>query len=108
MVTYYILFFIHIETRKAVIAGITWHPDECCMQQMARNVSMNEWGFLRNCRYLIHDRDTKYTKTFQTILEAGQVKPVKLPARSPNLNAYAEPWVRSVKRNVCLSSSCSV
>ena len=73
MVTYYILIFIHIETRKVVIAGITQHPDERWMQQMARNVTMDEWGFLRNCRYLIHDRDTKYTKTFQTILEAGQV-----------------------------------
>ena len=57
LVTYYILFFIHIETRKVVIAGITEHPDERWMQQMARNVTMYEWGFLRNCRYLIHDRD---------------------------------------------------
>ena len=102
LVTYYILFFIHIETRKVVIAGITQHPDERWMQQMARNVTMDEWGFLRNCRYLIHDRDAKYTKSFQTTLEAGQVKPVKLPARSPNLNAFAERWVRSVKEE-CLS-----
>ena len=71
LVTYYILFFIHIETRKVVIAGITQHPDECWMQQMARNVTMDGWGFLRNCRYLFHDRDTKYTNSFQTTLEAG-------------------------------------
>ena len=102
LVTCYILFFIHIETRRVVIAGITQHPDERWMQQMARNVTMDEWGFLQNSRYLIHDRDTKYTKSFQTILEAGQVKPVKLPARSPNLNAYAERWVRSVKEE-CLA-----
>lgn len=102
LVTYYILFFIHIETRRVEIAGITQHPDERWMQQMARNVTMEEWGFLQSCRYLIHDRDTKYTKSFQTILEAVQVKPVKLPARSPNLNAYAERWVRSVKEE-CLS-----
>ena len=63
---------------------------------------MDEWGFLQNCRYLIHDRNTNYTKSIQTILEAGQVRPVKLPARSPNLNAYAERWVRSVKEE-CLS-----
>ena len=49
-----------------------------------------------------HDRDTKYTKSFQAILEAGQVKPVKLSARSPNLNAFAERWVRSVKEE-CLA-----
>ena len=102
LVTYYVLFFVHIETREVVIAGITQHPDERWMQQMARNVTMDERGYLRNCRYLIHDRDTKYTKSFQAILEAGQVKPVKLPARSPNLNAYAERWVRSVKEE-CLS-----
>ena len=102
LVTYYILFLIHIETRRVEVAGITQHPDERWMQQMARNLTMDEWGFLQNCRYLIHDRDTKYTKSFQTIIEAGLVKPVKLPARSPNLNAYAERWVRSVKEE-CLS-----
>ena len=102
LVTYYILFFIHIETRKVVIAGITQHPNERWMKQMARNVTMDEWGFLKNSRYLIHDRDTKYTKSFQEILESAQVKPVKLPARSPNLNAYAERWVRSVKEE-CLA-----
>jgi len=72
------------------------------MQQMARNVTMDEWGFLQYCHYLIHDRYTKYTKSFQTILEAGKVKSVKLPARSPNLNAYAERRVRAVKEE-CLS-----
>jgi putative transposase len=102
LVTYYIIFFIHLETRKVEVTGITQHPDERWMQQMARNVTMDEWGFLQNCRYLIHDRDTKYTKSFQTIIEAGLVKTVKLPARSPNLNAYAERWVRSVKEE-CLS-----
>ena len=59
-------------------------------------------GFLRNCRYLIHDRDAKYTKSFQATLEAGQVKSVKLSARSPNLNSFAERWVRSVIEE-CLS-----
>ncbi len=102
LVTYYILFFIQVETRKVVIAGITRHPDDRWMQQMARNVTMDEWGFLQNFRYLIHDRDAKYTQSFQAILEAAQVKPVKLPARSPNLNAYAERWVRSVKEE-CLA-----
>jgi hypothetical protein len=67
------------------------------MMQMARNVTMDEWGFLENCRYLIHDRDTKFTDSFRAIIRSGHVKPLKLPARSPNLNAYAERWVRSVK-----------
>jgi MscS family membrane protein len=55
---------------------------------------MDEWGFLDNCRYLIHDRDTKYCQSFRDIIESGDVKTLPLPARSPNLNAFAERWVR--------------
>ena len=60
---------------------------------------MDEWGFLETCRYLIHDRDTKFTDSFRAIIRSGHVKPLKLPAQSPNLNAYAERWVRSVKED---------
>src|SRR3979409_1239948 len=97
LVTYYVLFFIHLESRKVEIAGITIHPDEQWMQQMARNVTMEGCGVLLDCRYLLHDRDTKYTQSFRAIIASGQVEPLVLPARSPNLNAYAERWVRSVK-----------
>ena len=102
LVTYYVLFFIHLESRKVDIAGITVHPNEQWMQQMARNATMEGCGTLRDCRYLLHDRDTKYTISFRAIIESGQVKTLPLPARSPNLNAYAERWVRSVKEE-CLS-----
>ena len=57
---------------------------------------------LRDCRYLLHDRDTKYTQSFRTIIASGRVESLALPARSPNLNADAERWVRSVKEE-CLS-----
>jgi hypothetical protein len=67
------------------------------MKQIARNVTMEECGFLRDCRYLLHDRDTKYTQSFRAIIASGRVEPLVLPAHSPNLNAYAERWVRSVK-----------
>src|ERR1700680_2616275 len=97
LVTYYVLFFIHLESRRVDIAGITVHPDEQWMQQMARNVTMEGWGALLDCRYLLHDRDTKYTRSFRAIIASGQVEPLVLPARRPNLNAYAERWVRSVK-----------
>jgi hypothetical protein len=63
---------------------------------------MDEWGFLEGCRYLIHDRDTKFTDSFRAIVKSSHVDPLKLPARSPNLNAYAERWVKSVKEE-CLS-----
>ena len=90
--TYYVLFFIHLESRRMDIAGITVHPDEPWMQQMARNVTMEGCGALRDCRYLLHDRDTKYTQSFRAIIASGQVEPLVLPARSPNLNAYADRW----------------
>src|SRR5712664_2699165 len=102
LVTHYVLFFIPLESRKVEIAGITIHPNEQWMQQMARNVTMEGCRTLRDCRYLLHDRDTKYTISFRAIIESGRVKTLPLPARSPNLNAYAERWVRSVKEE-CLS-----
>ena len=102
LVTYYVLFFIHFESRRVEVSGITPHPNERWMKQIARNMTMDEWGFLGNCRYLIHDRDAKFTDSFRAIIRSGQVEPLKLPARSPNLNAYAERWVKSVKEE-CLS-----
>src|SRR5674476_1708809 len=72
------------------------------MQQMARNVTMEGCCTLQDCRYLLHDRDTKYTISVRAIIESGGVKTLLLPARSPNLNAYAELWVKSVK-DKCLS-----
>src|SRR6478672_3969054 len=102
LATYYVLFFIHLESRRVDIAGITVQPDEPWMKQIARNVTMEGYGILRDCRYLLHDRDTKYTRSFRAIIASGQVEPLALPARCPNLNAYAERWVRSVKEE-CLS-----
>jgi hypothetical protein len=102
LVTYYVLFFIHLESRRVDIAGLTVHPDEAWMKQIARNATMEGCGALRDCRYLLHDRDTKFARSFRAILVSGQVKPLALPARSPNLNAYADSWVKSVKEE-CLS-----
>jgi hypothetical protein len=84
------------------IAGITVHANEEWMKQMARNATMERWGTLQDCRYLLHDRDTKFTCSFRAIIKSGQVATLALPAHSPNLNAYAERWVRSVKEE-CLS-----
>jgi putative transposase len=102
LVTYYVLFFIHLASRKVYVAGVTPHPHEQWMVQMARHVTMEEWGFLTPGQYLIHDRDGKYCPAFQHIIDDAGVKSAVLPARSPNLNAYAERWVRSVKEE-CLS-----
>src|SRR2546425_12132999 len=89
--------FIHLERREIHVAGVTSHPNEAWMVQVARNVTMEEWGFLSPGQYLIHDRDGKYCPAFQHIVDTAGVTRVPLPPRSPNLNAYAERWVRSVK-----------
>jgi transposase InsO family protein len=102
LVTYYVLFFIHLSSQRIHIAGVTPHPNEAWMVQVARNVTMEEWGFLSPGQYLIHDRDGKYCPAFQQLIDAAGVTRVPLPPRSPNLNAYAERWVRSVKEE-CLS-----
>jgi putative transposase len=90
LVTYYVLFFIHLGSRQIHMAGVTPHPNEAWMVQVARNVTMEEWGFLAPGQYLIHDQDGKYCPAFQQIIDAAGVKRVSLPPRSPNLNAYAE------------------
>ena len=102
LVTYYVLFFLHLGSRKIHVAGVTPHPDEAWMVQVARNVTMEAWGFLAPGQYLIHDRDTKFCAAFQQLIDDAGVERVVLPPRSPNLNAYAERWVRSVKEE-CLS-----
>src|SRR5437773_9152887 len=102
LVTYYVLFFLHLETRRVSLAGITRHPTEEWMVQMARNAIDEASGRLRQHRYVLHDRDTKFCAEFRKTLAAGGVKCLRLPPRSPNLNAFAERWVRSVK-DECLS-----
>ena len=97
LVTYYVLFFIKIESRDIHIAGMTPHPNEAWMMQIARNLTMDGWGFLQGQRYLIHDGDKKFCEAFRGILRVAGVEPLKLPPRSPNLNAFAERWVRSAK-----------
>jgi hypothetical protein len=101
LTTYYILFFIRLSTREIHVAGITPHPNQSWMTQIARNITMDEWGFLAPGQSLIHDRDGKFCPSFQKTLEGGGVSSIALPPCSPNLNAYAERCVRSPsKRSV--------
>jgi putative transposase len=102
LATYYVLFLVQLETRRVTLAGITRHPTAEWMVQMARNGTDEETGHLGGQRYLLHDRDTKFCPAFREVLRSAGVRPVALPPRSPNLNAFAERWVRSVKQE-CLS-----
>jgi putative transposase len=97
LVTYYVLVVIELATRRVQIAGITPHPIAAFMQQCARQLTDPFEGFLLGKRYLLHDRDTKFTQAFDTLLKDRSVEPVLLPPRSPNLNAHCERFVRSIK-----------
>jgi putative transposase len=86
---YIVLFFIELSTRRVEVAGIASLANGLWMSQIARNISDTVDGIVRGKRYLIHDRDPLFTAEFLNILADSGVKSVKLPPRSPNLNAYA-------------------
>lgn len=102
LVRYYVFFVIDLKTRRVNIAGISPQPDGAWMEQVARNLTDTEDGFLEEGTVLIHDRDPLYTRRFTEILGEGGVVAHKLPPRSPNLNAHAERFVRSIKEE-CLA-----
>ena len=102
LTTYYVLFFIQLSTRTVKIAGITINPDAVWMMQMGRNMTGEEAGVLHGNRKLIIDRDTKYCNDFRRLLEQAGTTIIRLPPRSPNLNAYAERFVGSIKAE-CLT-----
>ena len=97
LVTFYVLFFIELGSRRVHMAGVTLHPHAQWMVQAARNATMEEWGFLKPGQYLIHDRDAKFCAAFKQIIDDAGITRVPLPPRSPYLNAFAERFVRSIK-----------
>jgi transposase InsO family protein len=102
LVTFYVFFVIELATRRIDIAGITPGPSESWMMQIGRNLTDPLDGSLANKRFLILDRDSKFSRAFRNLLEDAGVEVVRLPYRSPNLNAYAERFVRSIK-DECLN-----
>ena len=101
LVTYYLLFVMELATRRVHFAGFTPNPDGPWVEQIARNLTDVEDGFLKGKRYVLRDRDGKFSPAFQGILEAGGVETVPLPPKSPNLNAHLERFHRSLKEE-CL------
>lgn len=102
LVTYYIFFVIELKTRRVQIAGMTPNPNGPFMVQIARNLTECEDGFLKCKEILLRDRDKKYCDQFDAILKDAGIEPKPLPAQSPNLNAYAERFVLTVKSE-CLN-----
>ena len=96
-----VLFIVELSTRRIHIAGIASEPDSAWMSQMSRNLTDVGDGVLTAKRFLIHDRDPLFTRAFRETLAAAGVQVVRLPPRSPNLNAFAERFVRTIKES-CL------
>ena len=97
--TLYVLFFIELATRRVHVAGVTAHPDSVWVTQQARNLAIE--GRLQGVRFLIHDRDAKYSWSFDEVRRTEGVRVVRSPIRSPKANAICERWVGTVRRE-CL------
>jgi putative transposase len=107
LIRFLVFFVIDLKSRRVKIAGMAPEPAGRWMKQMGRNLADAGDGFLKETRYLIHDRDPLFTEEFRQVLRSGGVKTVKLPAQSPDrINAYAERFVRSI-REECASRGSS-
>ena len=102
LVTHYVLFAIDLATRAVHVAGVTTNPDGAFMAQVARNLTDSIDGFLRGKKYLVIDRDTKFTEAFRKTLAGAGVETVLTAVRAPNMNAIAERFVKTIK-DECLS-----
>ena len=102
LVTHYVLFVIHHASRMVEIAGVTTNPNGSFMAQVARNLTDGVDGFLRENRFLVLDNDSLFTKQFCSILGDAGCEVVRTAIRAPNMNAFAERFVQTVKRE-CLS-----
>ena len=96
-----LLFVMEVATRRVHFVGFTTNPDERWMKQVARNLTDTFDGPLLGTRYLLMDRDAKFSATFRSLLQGAGVNAVRLPARSPNLNSHLERFMKSLKEE-CL------
>jgi len=92
---YYVLFLIELQTRRVYISGATTNPNGEWVTQQARNLSVT--GVFERMRFLIHDRDSKFTASFEEIFRSEGIRIIHTPIRAPQANAYAERFVRSVR-----------
>src|SRR5262249_26991080 len=98
---FYVLFFIELATRRVHLGGITTNPAGRWVTQQARNLLMQLDGDGVRPRFLIRDRDSKFTREFDEVFCSEGIRVIKAPARAPKARAHAERWVGSVRRE-CL------
>jgi hypothetical protein len=107
LVTYYVLIFVHLESRKVSIAGITDRPEVCWMPQVDCNATLEGIGHLNGCRYVLHDRDAKFGSEFCQTLAAGGVQCLRLLPAAPTGTPLRSVGCDRLKRSAHPIWSCS-
>jgi putative transposase len=98
---FYVLFFIELATRRVHLAGVTTNPDGGWVTQQARNLLMKLDDECIRPRFLVRDRDSKFSREFDEVFRSEGIRVIKAPVRAPKARAHAERWVGSVRRE-CL------
>lgn len=101
VVDLYLLFFIHVGSRRVIVSAPTATPDAAWVAQQARNASMQMGDWNLTATHLLIDHDTKYAGSFDIVLEAEGTEVKRVGPRAPNMNAYAERWVQTLRKE-CL------
>ena len=101
LLRYYVLFVIEVQSRAVHVLGATANPNGAWVTQVARNFASDLEETGRNFRFLIRDRDTKFTRSFDEVFASIGIETIRTPVRSPRANAYAERFVRTIRQE-CL------